>query len=456
MVDLDTIRSILRTYIQERDRIEAQATREGVIPRELCQLCEEMGFETRQRRIVESSDSELKGLERFMEWLRENSIISFRTPTYNVVSFDATKPFGQKRPDSVTNGRYTYSYSSTFEKRAFSKPFRATLRRFEEIESCSHFRPDAGHPVHLMRRRRNLIDNALVESVDVLFLCCQDCEREIRKRGCDVRISRSGFIHHVQCDLKDLIMRKALKDAGVAFESGEKGRLVFHPSVEFYVRDHSVLITDRPDEATISRLSPKLLVMFGRKSAITSLLDLKVDILLVTGEGEFYYYDHNRTVEKSLDAVVRRIVEKLDIYADRNRGNEHDRIIQALEQIGQELGYIPEREHGGKGARIDCVWFDREGRIGVAIEVETKGGWKKDIISTWELEPELAVVVTYQKTDSIPATLVEFSLMKYLPHRLLYVNMERKSAYLFDKQQIVGRYSLVQAAGLAEPGIEKI
>ena len=44
------------------------------------------------------------------------------------------------------------------------------------------------------------------------------------------------------------------------------------------------------------------------------------------------------------------------------------------------------------------------------------GQWKKDIVSTWELELELAIIVTYHKTDQVAETLSKNVLMKYLPH----------------------------------------
>ena len=79
------------------------------------------------------------------------------------------------------------------------------------------------------------------------------------------------------------------------------------------------------------------------------------------------------------------------------RGSELDPVVEAFEEIGQELGYVPEKEHCRKGVRVDCVWHDREGMIKAAIEVETRGGWKKDIISSCELEPESSIIVTHQK-----------------------------------------------------------
>jgi hypothetical protein len=182
-------------------------------------------------------------------------------------------------------------------------------------------------------------------------------------------------------------------------------------------------------------------VYSGKKATVVELLVFNTDVLIVSEEG-FYVYDHTKTVEESLDAIINHMVEKLNEYAEKARGNDHERLIMAFEKIGQELGYVPQREHGKSGLRVDCVWYDRQGKIKVAIEVETTGGWKKDILSTWELEPQVSVIATFQKTDSVPQALMDFSLMKSIPHKLIFLNMTTNNAYLFEKQDIVKKYSL--------------
>jgi hypothetical protein len=154
--------------------------------------------------------------------------------------------------------------------------------------------------------------------------------------------------------------------------------------------------------------------------------------------------------------MISYMADKLHDYSEKARGNDHDRLIMAFEKIGQELGYVPQREHGKSGLRVDCVWYDRQGKIKVAIEVETAGGWKKDILSTWELEPQLSVIATFQKTDSVPQSLMDFSLMKSIPHKLLYLNMTTKNAYLFEKQEIVKKYALKKEEGKESSTFEEV
>jgi hypothetical protein len=83
----------------------------------------------------------------------------------------------------------------------------------------------------------------------------------------------------------------------------------------------------------------------------------------------------------------------LNQVMDGLRGNDHDRTIDALSRIGTSMGYVSKTEFSQPGVRIDLVWYDREGNIQVACEVETSSTWKKDLISTWEVEPSLAIIV---------------------------------------------------------------
>lgn len=447
MKELDVIQPVLTRLLQEREQVEQQIVKEGTVPKELCRLCEGEG---RKRWIVPLTEDEKKGLEKFLEWVKQNKIVSVKleSPTYiSRVSLEATQPVGRKKPDTTKDGRYSYSYyPSEFQKRAF---YTDTLAKFQEIDSCSHFNVDEGEIIHLHKvRRLGTLDSSHRESVDVLFLCCRKCREEIDKRQCDSGVRKSGFTYSFSCDLDTLLLKKILEETEIPFELGEVDeRFLFPRQPQFFIRQHGILITERSsyrklEEATVSQLNPKLIVYFGDKSEITELLEFKTNILIVTKDGEFYLYDHTKPIEESVDKIIDMIVKKLDNYAEKIRGNEHDRVVKAFAKIGQELGYIPEKEHSKKGVRVDCVWHDREGKIKVAIEVETRGGWKKDILSTWELEPELSIIVTYQKTDSVPKALMDFALMKSLPHKLLYINMGTKNGFLFEKQQILKKYSL--------------
>ena len=107
------------------------------------------------------------------------------------------------------------------------------------------------------------------------------------------------------------------------------------------------------------------------------------------------------------------------------------------------MGYVSKTEFSQPGVRIDLVWYDREGNIQVACEVETSSTWKKDLISTWEVEPRLAIIVGFAKTDRVAKNLMSITLMKYVPHPVLYINKISDNAFLFEKNSIIKSYKLL-------------
>lgn len=461
---LSIIQPILIKYFQEKERIEQEIIREGRVPKTICSLCEGYGV---KRWIEPFTKDEERDVCRFIKSMKENKIASinrladFERMVYltSYISIETSQEIGRKKPEPTKKGlkRYTYRISE-FKKRTFCpQEFREIFKRFDWIVSCAHFEIDNGEVVHLAIKYKGSEQLELEGGrlrYDALLLCCRGCKAEIEKRGCTRGIGKDGFIYSKICDLDFLLLQKVLKEAELPFELGHRHHpLLESTSPDFYLREYETLImlhgtylvspepVKQRYEALISTLKPNLIVSFGDKTKIIELLGYATNVLVASKEG-FYIYDCTRPVEESFYKIVRSVVEKLDDYAEEIRGNEHDRLIKAFERIGQELGYVPEREYGKRGLRVDCVWYDRQGNIRVAIEVETRGGWKKDILSTWELEPQLSVVTTYQKTDSVPKALMDFALMKVIPHKLLYINMETKNAYLFEKQEILRKYSL--------------
>lgn len=463
---LSIIQPLLVKYFEEKERIEQGIIREGRVPKAICSLCE--GYSTK-RWIEPFSKDEERDVSQFVQSMKENKIssinrlINLERIVYpsSRISICTSQEFGRKKPEPTNKGlnRYTYRISE-FKKRTFCpQEFKKILERFDRIVSCAHFEVDSGEVVHLVIKWKSS-EQLKIEydegrlRYDVLFLCCTGCKADIEKRGCVGGVRKDGFIYTKRCDLDFLLLEKILKEAGLSFELGHRyGLLMERSSADFYLKEHEILIIlhgqlysyperlEQRYEAMISVLKPKLIVCFGDKTRIIELLGYDTNVLVASEEG-FYVCDYTRPMEESLDKIIRSVIEKLDDYIEEMRGNEHDRLIKAFEKLGQELGYVPQREYSKHGLRVDCVWYDRQGKIRIAIEVETRGGWKKDIVSTWELEPQLSIITTYQKTDSVPKALMDFALMRSIPHKLLYINMETKNAYLFNKQEILRRYSL--------------
>jgi len=443
---LSIIQPILKRFLKEREKIGEIAKREGRVPKGLCKLCDGLGLQRTETTVSPLKEDEQASIVSFLKWMRENKIISVKGRFYagtGSIDVEARELIGKRKPKSLKRGAYGYYYPlSEIKRRSF---YSSLIGKYDGLESCPHFNYVKPRVVHLLRRESGFGRERFSH---LLFFCCDKCSEESERISCERGVVKEGFIYRVNCDLNSLVLEEILKQENVEYEKGEReeGILLFpHSSPMFFLRDHEILIelSTYPslDETTVSVLKPKLIVCLGDKARILELLRYETNVLVASEEG-FYVYDHTRSVEQSVDRIVDHVIEKLDDYAEAIRGNEHDRLVEAFEKIGQELGYVPQREYGKSGLRVDCVWYDREGKIRVAIEVETRGGWKKDILSTWELEPQLSIITTQQKTDSVPKALMDFALMKSIPHKLLYINMGTKSAYLFDKQDLLRKYSL--------------
>jgi hypothetical protein len=73
------------------------------------------------------------------------------------------------------------------------------------------------------------------------------------------------------------------------------------------------------------------IVYSGKKMALVELFVFNVDVLIVSDEG-LCVYDHAKVVEESFDAMINHIVDKLEEYAEKARGNDHNRLIMAFEK----------------------------------------------------------------------------------------------------------------------------
>lgn len=440
---LQVIKPVLIRFLKEKKDIEDSAKRDGKIPQDLCKLCSDSS------RLVKTAisplkESELSSLSLFLKWMKEKKISSVEGLFYfgmGSIEVETREPIAKTVPIMLEKGVYHYSYLlSELARRFFHSDLTA---KFDGLQSCPHFDVDNPRVVHMIKEE-DVFEKKRVSNL--LFFCCDRCAEEKEKLACDRGAIKQGFIYSVNCDLDGLVLEKILQEEGIEYEKGEKSEdFLSRESHMLFLRKHGILISllhfPRLDETVVSVMKPKLIVHTGKKATLVDLLVFNTDVLIMSDEG-FYVYDHTKAVEESIDSIVSYMTDRLHDYSEKARGNDHDRLIMAFEKIGQELGYVPQREHSKSGLRVDCVWFDRQGKIQVAIEVETAGGWKKDILSTWELEPQLSVVATFQKTDSVPQSLMDFSLMKSIPHRLLYINMTTMNAYLFEKQEIVKKYSL--------------
>ena len=157
---------------------------------------------------------------------------------------------------------------------------------------------------------------------------------------------------------------------------------------------------------------------------------------------KYSIFDKNKSVESNIEKCCLSIIQNFEEVAEQTRGNEHEKLIGTLEKIGRNLGYVPQKEVSNKGNRVDLIWNDREGNVFAALEVETKGNWKKDIVTTWEIEPKLSVILANAKSEKPIKELINYVLLRDMPHKLLFLNYTTKRGYLLDKQKIVRFYDI--------------
>lgn len=287
------------------------------------------------------------------------------------------------------------------------------------------------------------------KAISKLRLLCEDCYNRIDKIGCENAILRKGFVYDpFRCDFEGIIFKNLLKKYDIRFDAIESE--VYRNEFEYFLPDMSALITKRTIELKdiAEKLKPEIILGFGEQQDIVNFLEYNSNIIIFDDSEEaqqrFFLFDKSKKVEDSIEKVILRIVSKLNEYAEQIRGKEHDRLIESLFKIGQDLGFIPQKELPQKGTRVDLVWLNREGKIFAAIEVETSAQWKKDIVSTWETEPKLAIVVSYYKSEKGIKDSLQYVLLENMPHKLFFINNFTKKAYLIERNSILKYYDLAE------------
>lgn len=474
------MRKILDGLLEEVEEISEQIKTTGNVPEEICKLCRVRG----KRNVVEFSLEQRKILGQFNEWLRDMNIITiekYEDAMGQSVALKTSEKIGKWKARHEDEDGYVYILPHIKDTRSnISKTFskypqiRGFLSKFEKIGTCPHI---SKHPNNVLkigsydRLSEGQVSLGLPyiprklrkeRIVNKLYLCCDDCKQRVENTMCN-GVRKHGFLFDYDCPLQDIILRRRLSQNGLACEDLEEREKEASELLEshavysqyvYYLRQESIVILRSKWRTTsfelaklqdiVKYLKPELIVVFDEHTNLPSYLEFKTNILFYNEHGLFFY-DKSREPEENIQRICDKIVNVLNRYIEKERGREHDRIVSALSSIGEELGFVPQLEYNkGSGVRIDCVWFDRNGNIQVALEVETSSTWKKDLISTWEVEPKLAIIVGHAKSDKVATNLMKVSLMKSIPHLVLYVNKLTEQAFLFDKQTMVKHYTLRQ------------
>jgi len=454
-------------YINQRKELRTSIIQTGEILREICESCYTEGGRVFVNNL---SDSEKNIAENILNNIQKYKIKSLGFDSYsssiNIKSLNKIREFvSQKNEYEIGIGEWeeidesgdkVYSYKISIYTKAFKATFLAKLFHLFDngIDYCSHIKY-----LHLMKSNKINIMNLLKEKYDypdprsldgtrkptkkwikTLLFSCDDCFTELSKRGCSYRVKFNGFIYDTtSCFWENALLLKLLKDSNKEFVHTTNS---YTPSV--VIKPDNILISFTPkiDKNLINAIKPNIIILNGSQKDMSPLIEFEADILCINDE-KILYYDKNQEVDKNIETIINCIINNLESYCDAERGNDHDRYIKAIAKIGKKNGFISQTEYAIKGSRVDCVWIDKTGKIFGAIEVELTGGIKKDIISTWELKPNLSIIINNTKTDNPILNLTEYVILKSMPHPLICINISTKSLFYLEKQNIIMKKKLL-------------
>jgi len=469
---VNVLRPVLQEYQKERAQLEEQITREGKVPSFLCDNCERKSILEIKKLAVPKQQ-----VDRLLEWMRTNDVrelksdgevLSFRSTKKSIEKVEGTMSFlsiGGVLESSERETLYEYRLSASKLKKR--ECYNIVALPFDAIRVCSHLDQEAikDSSAVLLTLSARFVYEPSLPSVEQLWmkeptrkelrLLCPECSSRIETIGCEDSVRREGFVYRYSfCPVRRVTFEQLLQKHDIRFVAQQTDRRYpFQHGLNHYLPELRTIVTDnsRDRENLVHVAQPMFILTFGTKADLVRCLSLGTHIIMVDegDSGHIFIFDKDKKVEKEIDKIVQAIVEKIEPYSNDVRGKEHDRLVAAFQRLGQELGFVVQPELQGKGTRVDLVWLDRSGNVHTAIEVETSAQWKKDIVTTWEASPKLAVILTHYKTDKGIRDIIQYKLLENIPHKLLMINYLLKKAYLIEGQQIVKYYDM------AEPQKEK-
>ncbi len=166
--------------------------------------------------------------------------------------------------------------------------------------------------------------------------------------------------------------------------------------------------------------------------------DLGLEVVWCNGK-EILAFSHGPHPAWSIEEVAEELATRLPLLISDSETSQHDMFVNAMSLVGKDLGYIPVREYSMRFVRLDCAWLSPSGEVFAAIEVETGGDIKKDIVSIWEAKPKLGIILCGKKSKGL-SDLCGTEALKSLPfpiilvpadlHEILVVKNGRITAHL--------------------------
>jgi len=469
------IKPVLEAYIKQKHELTKQIFQDGTLPEDVIAECPHQGIID----VKKFDDKTRKASKNFVKWILDNNIGWIESDTKNIYfrsefeKVDGRK--GKRTIDSIVMSRqqglkeneveeYEFKFSlSNFKKKDFFKIL--SNFSFQNLQLCEHLDENVlmdANPLVINSKDYSRIfhhydrDKTLGEvfrksdTSASLQLYCDDCYRRIDHLCCKDSIVKRGVGYEPNYDhpIEGILLKLNLKKHNLDFTEFEYSDRINRGINQFFLKKYNALLSEKSREidSVIEKIKPEILILQGNKQDIVDYLKYGVDLIIFDDSEDakqrFFLFDKNKKIEEDVEKCCLHIIQNLESYSDEIRGKEHDKLIGALEKIGKDLGYIPQREISSKGSRVDLVWLDRNGKIFSALEVETASQWKKDIITTWETEPKLAVILAHYKSEKGIKDIVQYILLKDMPHKLLFINNVTKKAYLVEKQNILKYYDI--------------
>jgi hypothetical protein len=464
---VNTLWPVLQEYQKERTRLEEQITREGKVPSFLCDNCERKSLIEVKKLGVQKQQ-----VGKLLEWMQTNDVRELESDG-EVLSFKSTKKSIEKVEGTMsllsiggvlgpTTREPIYEFRLSASKLKKRGCYDIVALQFETIRVCNHLDPEAVKEASavLLSLSARLGYEPSLPSVEQLWtkeqtrkelrLLCPECSSRIDAVGCEDSVRRDGFVYKSSfCPVRRITFEQLLKKHNIRFVAQQTDRRYpLQQGLNHYLPELHTIVTEssRDLENLAQILQPTCVLTFGTKADLVRCLGLGTHVIMVdeSDSGQIFVFDKDKKVEESIDKIVQAIVEKIEPYSSEVRGKEHDRLVAAFQRLGQELGFIVQPELQEKGIRVDLVWLDRSGNVHTAIEVETSAQWKKDIVTTWEASPKLAVILTHYKTDKGITDAIQYKLLENMPHKLLIINYLLKKAYLIEGQQIVKYHDMAE------------
>jgi len=451
--------NLVKTYLAKERELSREIAHEGCIPDEIT----ERSYCSTLKYITEISDERYQVVEAFLDWATEVGIEA------NELRFDRGIGLNEDPEVHVSTGEdgdaTSIDRTEVLKDRDVIQFFSELYRRSESIPICKHLSlsdnketlsANAGLLVEENRSNRIYREQMGLSTEpenepryqrdEVIAFACSDCAEDENRTKCDC-LSFDGVVYDDNsCRWRRGLLKKIAEDQGQEIRDlgKEQG---YRSEFTFFLPKLDTLVTKRRLDRSefLDQLDPSVIVVYGQKEKLLEMLEYDADVLVISKEEKsFYYFDSDRVLEDSDSNLIGRIIEDLDEYAEKERGKEHTRIQNALLQIGEEEGYVVEEEYTVSGLTVDAIWFKRNGgKAKLAAEVETTGGWKKDILSMWETEPDIALLITTNhKTDKVAKDLARFSVIKYAPYSLIYANLNTQNVFAFEDGEILGKFKL--------------